>query len=311
MDVVEQFEVVAEFGAALLEGLGRDLQVRTRVLVSVVGPTEASRLEVRFPGQMRGAIAADQSLSAQYEYSPFGELIRATGPLATANPFRWSTKFWDDDSGLVYYGYRYYSPTLGRWINRDPIEEADLLNLFAAFQNCPLSYVDPDGRSIFDVMRRIAGTSKTLYAIFRLAALLHGDKVPPDIFGKLERERRKIERVVKQPKTDKKGQGGGRDDPPGGIKGKAVALVAALGFVAIEAFVAATDAVLAHATGAQGVSPDAQAMFASLDRGEQGFADLDAINAALRVSGGAGSAATMAVGIFFTAGDEYGAGGEP
>jgi hypothetical protein len=30
---------------------------------------------------------------ARYEYSPYGELIRASGPMAKANPFRWSTKF--------------------------------------------------------------------------------------------------------------------------------------------------------------------------------------------------------------------------
>jgi RHS repeat-associated protein len=91
--------------------------------------------------------ASDQSPSAQYEYSPFGELIRATGPLATTNPFRWSTKFWDEDSGLVYYGFRYYSPSFGRWINRDPIEEDDLLNLYLALRNNALTVFDALGMS--------------------------------------------------------------------------------------------------------------------------------------------------------------------
>src|SRR5688572_15710465 len=44
--------------------------------------------------------------------SPFGELIRSSGPMAQANPFRFSTKYWDQESDLVYYGYRYYSPGL-------------------------------------------------------------------------------------------------------------------------------------------------------------------------------------------------------
>jgi len=87
-------------------------------------------------GNITGIInATDQSVSARYEYSPFGELIRASGPLAQANPFRFSTKYWDQESDLVYYGFRYYSPSLGRWINRDPIGEAGGLNLYSFIGN--------------------------------------------------------------------------------------------------------------------------------------------------------------------------------
>jgi hypothetical protein len=37
---------------------------------------------------------------------PFGEVIRATGPMAKTNPFRFSTKYQDDQTDLLYYGYR-------------------------------------------------------------------------------------------------------------------------------------------------------------------------------------------------------------
>ena len=47
--------------------------------------------------------AADGTLLAQYEYGPFGEVIHATGPLAKANPFRFSTKYQDDETDLLYY----------------------------------------------------------------------------------------------------------------------------------------------------------------------------------------------------------------
>ena len=53
----------------------------------------------------------------------FGELLRATGPMAKVNPFRFSTKFHDDETDLVYYGYRYYNAGTGRWIGRDPVLE--------------------------------------------------------------------------------------------------------------------------------------------------------------------------------------------
>jgi RHS repeat-associated protein len=54
---------------------------------------------------------------------PFGEVIRDTGPMAKANPFRFSTKYQDDETDLLYYGYRYYSASTGRWLSSDPIGE--------------------------------------------------------------------------------------------------------------------------------------------------------------------------------------------
>ena len=75
-------------------------------------------------GNVAGLInAANGAALASYEYGPFGEVIRLTGPFAKANPFRFSTKYQDDESDLLYYGYRYYKPSAGTWPNRDPIEE--------------------------------------------------------------------------------------------------------------------------------------------------------------------------------------------
>lgn len=68
--------------------------------------------------------AADGTVAAAYEYSPFGELVRQSGDYAATNSFRFSSKFTDNETGLVYYGRRYYSPSQGRFIGRDPIEEA-------------------------------------------------------------------------------------------------------------------------------------------------------------------------------------------
>jgi RHS repeat-associated protein len=56
-----------------------------------------------------------------YAYGPFGELTRATGPMAKLNPIRFSTKYQDDESDLVYYGCRFYNASTGRWLNRDPL----------------------------------------------------------------------------------------------------------------------------------------------------------------------------------------------
>ncbi len=85
---------------------------------------------------------ADGTTLAGYEYGPFGEVIRATGPMARNNPFRFSTKYQDDESDLLYYGYRYYKPSTGTWPNRDPLEEYGSRNLFAFVSNNPLNDFD-------------------------------------------------------------------------------------------------------------------------------------------------------------------------
>ena len=81
-------------------------------------------------------------LAASYEYDAYGELLRAKGTYANENPWRFGTKYADRDSGLVYYGHRYYSPRNGRFINRDPIGEEGGWNLYGMSLNNPVNYVD-------------------------------------------------------------------------------------------------------------------------------------------------------------------------
>jgi RHS repeat-associated protein len=67
--------------------------------------------------------AATGTTDAQYEYDPYGNSIVATGVFAATNPYRFSTKYLDGETGLYYYGQRYYDPQTGRWLSRDPLEE--------------------------------------------------------------------------------------------------------------------------------------------------------------------------------------------
>jgi len=73
--------------------------------------------------------AANGTTLANYEYGPFGEVIRSTGPMARINPFRFSTKYQDDESDLLYYGYRYYKASTGTWVSRDPVNELGFILL--------------------------------------------------------------------------------------------------------------------------------------------------------------------------------------
>ena len=63
------------------------------------------------------------SIVAEYAYDAFGNTIASSGSMASVFPHRFSTKYYDAETDLYYYGYRYYSPSLGRWISRDPIQE--------------------------------------------------------------------------------------------------------------------------------------------------------------------------------------------
>ena len=81
---------------------------------------------------------------------PFGEVIRATGPIAKVNPFRFSTKYNDDESDLLYYGYRFYKPSTGAWPNRDPLQELGGLNLYGFADNDGINKGDSDGRELIE-----------------------------------------------------------------------------------------------------------------------------------------------------------------
>jgi len=89
--------------------------------------------------------ASDGSFGAKYQYYPYGGEIGAVGSYAGTNPFRLSTKYWDAEQQAYYYGYRYHKPKLGRWLNRDPLEEDGGVNLHAHTHNSPANLADPLG----------------------------------------------------------------------------------------------------------------------------------------------------------------------
>jgi len=92
--------------------------------------------------------ASDGSESARYEYGPFGEPIRVTGPAAALNPFRFSTKRVDPTTDLVLYEYRAYSPTRGGWLSRDPLGEWAGPQLYAFAANTPVGSLDLLGLAV-------------------------------------------------------------------------------------------------------------------------------------------------------------------
>ena len=90
----------------------------------------------------------DGTVVAEYEYSPAGVMLKAAGPLAKANTFRFSTKPTDDETGVVPFHLRDYDPDLQRWLSRDLIDENGGGNLYCFAQNNSISLVDAHGLAV-------------------------------------------------------------------------------------------------------------------------------------------------------------------
>ena len=93
-------------------------------------------------GNITRYLDANGNTVAQYTYDAFGNTISQSGPLAGFFRHRFSTKYFDTETGLYYYGYRFYHPSLMRWLNRDPSEEAGGVNLYQFVCNSPLHMFD-------------------------------------------------------------------------------------------------------------------------------------------------------------------------
>jgi len=105
-------------------------------------------------GQLVDSTADPQSaavIAAKYEYDAYGNNLlnvastSQSGSYAAENPIRFSTKYWDDETGFGYWGYRYYSARFGRWLSRDPIFEDGGLHLFTFIMNRPIASIDAVG----------------------------------------------------------------------------------------------------------------------------------------------------------------------
>lgn len=130
-----------------------------RVLGQGYGAEIGATIAVELNGQVfapshdfRGNITALSDHSGKviesYRYSTFGEtaIYNAEGRKIDAsligNPWRFSSKRADEESGLLYFGRRYYDPYNGRWITADPAGLADGPNLYAYLHHSPLNAFD-------------------------------------------------------------------------------------------------------------------------------------------------------------------------
>ena len=100
-------------------------------------------------GNVMQYIDKQGTIVASYAYDAFGNIMQKGGVKADELKVRFSTKYSDDESGLYYFGHRFYSPRLARWLTRDPIEEDGGLNLYAYCGNNSVLNFDKDGCAYF------------------------------------------------------------------------------------------------------------------------------------------------------------------
>jgi len=113
---------------------------------------------------------ASETVVERYYYDAYGgaTVLDANGSVDgdglsdVENPYAFTGRRLDGESDLMQYRYRYYAPTLGCFISRDPVVHPDAYSLYAMGRSRPGHYVDPAGESVITVIV-IASASKALW----------------------------------------------------------------------------------------------------------------------------------------------------
>mgnify|MGYP001580381932 FL=1 len=94
-------------------------------------------------GSVRDLTDSGEAVAEQYDYDSFGNL---TAPPATGNPYTYTSREYDPETGLLFYRARYYDPATGRFLTADPIGfDGGDVNFYAYTRNNPIDRIDPLG----------------------------------------------------------------------------------------------------------------------------------------------------------------------
>src|SRR5262245_29863150 len=83
-------------------------------------------------GNITAMVSTNGAIVARCGYDPYGNVLSMSGSIAAANLYRFASKEHHPNSGLAYYLYRFYSPSLQRWLNRDPLGDIASLPVMTA-----------------------------------------------------------------------------------------------------------------------------------------------------------------------------------
>jgi len=153
--------------------------IQLRVLGTSLGAEVGGAIALEFDGEVFSPIHDPQgnivailessgNLAESYRYTAFGETQECLES-SLNNPWRYSSKRLDEETGFIFFGRRYYDPDIGRWITSDPACYADGPNLYAYVHNRPLIYIDPDGK-----LGLLSVSSISLGNMSTMSAMAHG-----------------------------------------------------------------------------------------------------------------------------------------
>jgi RHS repeat-associated protein len=136
-DVVGQFEGAGNLVAHYTQGIGLTSRVDAANVAAYFN-FDATGNTVALTGPTGGVLN-------RYAYTPFGTLL-VRGE-TVANPFQAVGQFgvMAENNGLEFMRARYYQPTLGRFLQQDPLNVAGDVNLYRYVGNNPITRVDPSG----------------------------------------------------------------------------------------------------------------------------------------------------------------------
>ncbi len=91
----------------------------------------------------------DGEVSQHIEYVPFGEVFIEERNNTWNTPYLFNAKEFDEETGMYYYGARYFEPRLSLWMSTDPLQEKyENISPYIYCANSPIRYTDPKGMEV-------------------------------------------------------------------------------------------------------------------------------------------------------------------
>jgi RHS repeat-associated protein len=98
-------------------------------------------------GSITAIVDQNGNIAQSYRYDSFGNIISQTGSLT--QPYTYTGREFDSETGLFYYRHRYYDSKIGRFLQQDPIGFAGGINKYIYTLNNPIKYIDPFGLDVW------------------------------------------------------------------------------------------------------------------------------------------------------------------
>ncbi len=129
-------------------------------------------------GNVNAITDQDGNIVQHLEYKPYGELAVAEISGADNLMYRFDGKALDEETGLYYYGKRFYNPALGRWMSADPTVQHSYdpqdLNRYAYCRNNPIIYTDPTGLGWKSIWKKIKNAFIAEIVVFVASFIIMG-----------------------------------------------------------------------------------------------------------------------------------------